>query len=120
MTMKILVIDDNENNTSTLSKFFNSKGFSTIICNEPMAGLRHIQQEKFDVILLDVNMPVVGEIGVIELLASDNILKNQNIFIFSEEDLPDIKVKNLLRRDGVNGFLKQPVDPEKLLTIITN
>jgi CheY-like chemotaxis protein len=118
--MKILIIDDNEKNTSTLSKFFNSKGFSTLISNEPMDGLRHIQQEKFDVILLDVNMHVVGEIGVIELLASDDILKEQNIFIFSEEDLPDIMVKNLLRRDGVAGFLKKSVDPEKLLTIITN
>ena len=117
--MKILVIDDNKENTAILSKFFNAQGFSTFISNDPLEGLRHIQQERFDVILLDVNMPVIRGIGVIELLASDDILKHQNIIIFSEEDIPDIQVKNLLRRDGVNGFLKKPIKLDELLTEIT-
>ena len=117
--MKILVIDDNKENTTQLSKFFNAQGFSTFISNDPLEGLRHIQQERFDVILLDVNMPVVREIGVIELLASDNILKYQNIFILSGEDIPDIQVKNLLRRDGVNGYFKKPIKLDELLIAIT-
>ncbi len=83
-------------------------------------GLRHIQQERFDVVLLNVNMAVIRGIGVIELLASDEILKDQNIFIFSGEDIPDIKVKNLLRRDGVNGFLKKSINLNELLTVITS
>jgi len=118
--MKILVIDDNKENTTMLSKFFNAKGFSTFISNDPMEGLRHIQQERFDVVLLDVNMPVARGISVVELLASDDMLKDQNIFIFSGEDIPDIQVKNLLRRDGVNGFLKKPIDLDELLTTITS
>jgi len=118
--MKILVIDDNKENTSRLSKFFNAKGFSTFISNDPMEGLIHIQQEKFDVILLDVNMPVVQGMGVIELLACDDILKDQNIFIFSGEDIPYIQLKNLLRRDGVKGFLKKPIDLDNLLAAINN
>ncbi len=118
LDMKILVIDDNKENTSRLSKFFEEKGFSIIISNDPMVGLQNIQQEKFDVILLNVSTPVVSGIGVIELLASDNILKDQNILIFSEEDIPNIQLKNLLRRDGVNGFLKKPIDLDQLLTII--
>ena len=118
--MKILVIDDNKENTTMLSKFFNAKGFSTYISNDPLGGLRHIQQERFDVVLLNVNMAVIRGIGVIELLASDEILKDQNIFIFSGEDIPDIKVKNLLRRDGVNGFLKKSINLNELLTVITS
>ena len=117
--MKILVIDDNEETTSMLSKFFNTKGFSVSISNDPMEGLCLIRQEKFDVILLDVNLPVVSGIGIIELLASDNSLKDKNIFIFSEEDIPDIQVKNFLRRDGVSGFLKNPNDHDELLTVLT-
>jgi len=116
--MKILVIDDNKENTSCLFKFFKGKGFSIIVSNDPMKGLRHIQQEKFDVILLNVSTSVVRGVGVIELLASDNILKDQNIFIFSDEDIPNIQLKNLLRRDGVSGFLKKPIDPDEILTII--
>ena len=89
------------------------------VSNEPMEGLNLIRQEKFDVVLLDVNMQVTNGLGIIELLASDDILKDQNIFIFSEEDIPEIQLKNFLRRDGVNGFLKKIADPEELLEIIS-
>ncbi len=116
--IKILVIDDNEQTTTMLSKFFNAKGFQTTITNDPMEGLGLIRKEKFDVILLDVMMPVISGIGIIELLAGDNTLKDQNIFIFSGAGLPSIQVKNLLRKDGVNGFLKKPFDLDDLLTAI--
>ena len=116
---KILVIDDNEQTTTMLSKFFNAKGFQTTITNDPMDGLGLIRKEKFDTILLDVMMPVVSGIGIIELLAGDDILKDQNILIFSGVRIPSIQVKNLLRKDGVNGFLKKPINLEELLAAVT-
>lgn len=116
--MKILLINKNKEVASTLSKFFEEKEFSLKYSNEPMEGINLIRQEKFDVILLDVSMQVANGFGIIELLASDDSLKDQNIFIFSEEDIPEIQVKNFLRRDGVNGFLKKSAEPEELLAVI--
>jgi len=117
--MKILVIDDDEQTTTMLSKFFNAKGFQTTVTNDPMEGLKYIRKELFDVILLDITMPVITGIGVIELLAGEETLQKQNIFIFSGTTLPEIQLKNLLRRDGVNGFLKKPMGPDELLKAIT-
>ena len=117
--MKTLVIDDSEEITTMLSKFFNAKGLPITVTNDPMEGLNHIRKEQFDVILLDISMPVVSGIGVIELLAGEGTLQNQNIFIFSGTTLPDIQLKNLLRRDGVNGFLKKPIGPDEILKEIT-
>ena len=118
--MKILVIDDSEQVTTMLSKFFNAKGFEITIANDPIIGINHIREEHFDVILLDISMPVVSGIGVIELLAGEDTLKNQNIFIFSGVTLPEIQLKNLLRRDGISGFLKKPIDLDVLLKKITS
>jgi len=117
--MKILVIDDDKETTTMLSKFFNSKNFETTVTNDPMDGLNFIREEQFDVILLDITMPVVSGIGIIELLAGEGNLQKQNIFIFSGMTIPDIQLKNLLRRDGVNGFLKKPMELDKLLKSIT-
>jgi DNA-binding response OmpR family regulator len=117
--MKILVIDDDEQTTTMLSKFFNAKGFQTTVTNDPMKGLKHIRKEQFDVILLDISMPVISGIGIIELLAGEGTLQKQNIFVFSGTTLPEIQLKNLLRRDGVNGFLKKPMGPDELLVAIT-
>ena len=118
--MKVFVIDDDKATTTMLSKFFNYKGYEVLVTNDPMAGVIKIRREHFDVILLDINMPVVSGFGVIELLAGADILKEQNIFIFSGITLPEIQLKNLLRREGVNGFLEKPMEPDKLFSAITS
>jgi len=118
--MKILLIDDNQDITDLLSKFLNSKGFETVVANDPLEGLRHIQQEKFNVILLDISMPEISGFNIIDTLATDDILKDQNIFIFSASPFPEIHIKNLLKRDGINGCLKKPIQLDELLTAITS
>ncbi len=117
--MRIFIIDDSKETTTMLSKFFNARGYSLIVTNDPMEGLEKIRREHFDVILLDINMPVVSGFGVIEILAGADILKDQNIFMFSGVTLPEVQLKNLLRRDGVNGFLKKPIDLDDLEDAIT-
>jgi len=118
--VKILLIDDNEDITTMLSKFFDSNGFETVVTNDPMEGLRLIQQEQFDVILLDMSMPEFSGSDIIKILATDQILKDQNIFIFSANVYGDNQVKDLLRRDGINGCLKKPIQLSEILAAITS
>ena len=118
--MKILVVDDNKETTSMLSKFFNYKGHQVVVSNDAMEGLRHIKKEKYDVILLDINMPVISGINIIQILAAGGKLKDKNIFIFSGVDFHNSQIKDLLRRDGINGFLKKPIELDELLTAITS
>ncbi len=118
--MKILLVDDNKDITTMLSKFLNSKGFETVVTNGPMEGLRLIQQEQFDVILLDISMPEISGFNIIDILATDKILKDQNIFIFSANAFGDNQIKDLLRKDGINGCLKKPMKLDEILTAITS
>jgi len=118
--MKVLIIDDNEDITSMLSKFLKTQGFETVGINDSMEGLRHIQQEQYDVILLDMKMPGISGFNIIQLLATDDILKDQNIFIFSASPYGDNEIKNLLRKDGINGILKKPMKLDDILTAITS
>ncbi len=118
--IKVLIVDDNKDITELLSKFLQTKGFETVETNDAMEGLRNIQQEHYDVILLDIKMPGISGFNIIQLLATDDILKDQNIFIFSAKAFGDNEVKNLLRKDGVNGILKKPIHLNDLLTAITS
>ena len=117
--MKLLVIDDSEETTTMLSRFFSAKGVHTTISNDPMEGLNLIRENQYDVILLDITMPVVSGFGVIELLAGEGNLERQNIFIYTSNAIPEIQLKNLLRRDGVSGYLRKPMELEELLRKIT-
>ena len=118
--MKILLVDDNKDITTMLSKFLDFKDFETVVTNDPMEGLRLIQQEQYAVILLDISMPGFSGLNIIKILATDDILKDQNIFIFSANFYDNNQIKDLLRRDGINGCLKKPMKLDEILTAITS
>ena len=117
--MKVLIIDDNEETTTMLSKFLNSRGYTTVVSNDPLEGLYCIQRERFDVVLLDISMPEFSGLQIVSTLATDEILQDQNIFIYSANFNNDVEIKNLLRRDGINGCLKKPMNLEKIVQVIS-
>jgi CheY-like chemotaxis protein len=118
--VKILVIDDDKTLTSMLSKFFNFQGHPTTVLNDPWDGLDRIQKEHFDVILLDICMPEFSGEQIIKTLATNEVLQDQNIFILSANLGNKFIIKDLLRRDGINGCLEKPMDLDELLAAITD
>jgi len=117
--VKVLLIDEDKESTKRIPEILNYMGFEIVVTNDPMIGLKKIRREHFDVVLLDIDIPVVSGFGVIEVLAGADILKNQNIFIYSGITPPELVLKNMLKREGVNGFLKKPIDLSKLVNAIS-
>lgn len=118
-SVRILIIDDQLETTKMLSEFFDLKGFQTKVTNDPWEGLKYIQQEKFDAILLDIAMPQFSGLQIIASLATEEILKDQNIFLFSGSLNSHLQINDLLRRDGINGYLEKPMDLNEILKTIT-
>jgi len=118
--MKILIVDDNEDITGLLSRFLKAKGFENVVTNDPKLGLEQIKEKKFDVILLDMAMPDFSGIDIIQSLEKEQILKDQKIVIFSATALTDTQVNDLLKKDGIQGCLKKPIQLSELLTAIVN
>ena len=83
-----------------------------------MEGLLAIKQNNFDAIILDIDMSVISGLGIVEFLAGEDILKNQNIFIISKDKIPEVKLQYLLRKEGIKGILKKSIDYGELLTTI--
>jgi len=118
--MKVLIVDDNQDITGLLSKFLKAKGFDNVVTNDPRDGLERIKEEKYDVILLDISMPEFSGIDIIQTLEKEKILKDQKILIFSATDFTTIQIKDLLKKDGIQGCLKKPIQLHELLTAITS
>jgi DNA-binding response OmpR family regulator len=66
--MKVLIVDDNQDITGLLSRFLKAKGFENIATNDPRDGLQKIKEGKYDVVLLDVSMPELSGIDIIQTL----------------------------------------------------
>ena len=118
--MKVLIVDDNQDITGLLSKFLKAKGFENVVTNDPRDGLDRIKDGNYDVVLLDISMPEFSGIDIIKKLEKEKILKNQKIIIFSATAFTTTQINELLKKDGIQGCLKKPIQLNELLTAITS
>jgi len=118
--MQVLIVDDNQDITGLLSRFLKSKGIENKVTNDPLDGLERIKETQYDVILLDISMPDFSGIDIIETLEKEKILKEQRIIIFSATAFTTNQVNDLLKKEGIQGCLKKPIQLNELLTAITN
>ncbi|MDH3610533.1 MAG: response regulator [Nitrosopumilus sp.] len=118
--MKVLHIDDNQNITNLISEMISSLGFEYCVTNDSKEGLERIKKEKFDRILLDMHMPTLSGIDVIETLERENILKDQKIVILSGFPFTYNQKEELLKKKGIHNCLKKPIEFDDLVYAIKN
>lgn len=117
--MKILIIDDDEEITKMVTKFLNHKGHECSFSNYGREGLSMIEKQKFDVVLLDMNMPEFNGHDILDSLKKSGKIRNQKIIIFSVLPMQDEQLKTLIK-DGVHSSIDKPLQLKELLDAIEN
>ena len=72
---RILLVDDDADFTDAIKIIFESKSYEVIVASEGDEGLRRAREEKPDLILMDVIMPVKDGFTAAEYLKKDPQLK---------------------------------------------
>jgi len=112
--MKILLIDDNEKISKMLSTFLRLNGNECVTANKARTGLSLIEEQKFDVVLLDLAMPDFSGYDVIDALEKNDSLKQNKIIVFTATDVSQAKLDELVSR-GVKDYILKPADLDELL-----
>ena len=118
--MKLLIVDDNKDITTMLSKFLVMKGFDCTVSNDGKDGMNLIKKGLFDRVILDMSMPDFGGMDIINELEKSNKLKDNKIIIFTASSISEDEVSDLLKKDGIVSLLRKPVQLNELLTAISN
>ncbi len=116
--MNILGIDDNEDILKLLDTVLTSKSHNFMQAQNGKDGLKLIDEQNFDAILLDLAMPEFSGADVIESLKKSNKLKDQKIILFTASSATDREIDKLLQYDGVRLCIRKPVDIDILITKI--
>ncbi|MEK0343514.1 MAG: response regulator [Nitrosopumilus sp.] len=113
--MNILGIDDNEDILKLLNTVLTSKGHDFTQALNGKDGMKLIEEQNFDAILLDLAMPEFSGLDVIESLKTNNKLKEQKIIIFTASSATNTEIDKLLKYDGVKICIRKPVDIKILI-----
>ena len=79
MAKKILIIEDNENNRRLVRDVLVYYGYETIEAENGKEGIRMAKEDKPDLILMDVQMPVMNGYDAIKALKNDPDTKHIKI-----------------------------------------
>jgi len=113
--MKVLIVDDNENITEVVKDFFELENIECKSVNDGLEGLAEIQNNKYDLILLDLAIPNYSGIDILDELKKQSIV-NKNIIIFTASVVKDTEMEKYMDV-GVKEILEKPISLAKLESI---
>ena len=83
---RILVVDDNKNNTALLKKRLEKIGNRVVIANDGLEAIEKIDNKNLDLILLDIVMPKMNGYDVLEYLKKDESYYEIPVIMLSSMD----------------------------------
>ena len=108
-TGRLLVVDDNKVNRLLLGRSLEQQGHSIAFAENGRQALDALHTDAFDVVLLDIQMPVMDGYQVLEQLIEDPYLRNIPVIITSSMDELDSVVRCI--EMGAEDYLTKPVNP---------
>ena len=111
-TRTILIVDDDDV-ISIAELGLKRAGFNTVKCSSGMACLESLMYYVPDLILLDVEMPIMSGIQTLEVIKSnDNLQDIPVVFLTGSTDTGTVKAAKSL---GAVGYVVKPFVPQELV-----
>lgn len=110
--IKILVAEDNPINTVYISGLLDDLGFNHVIVENGQEVLDKIKEDHFDVILMDIQMPVMNGMEATKHIRED--FKNDiPIIALTANAFPEDRKR--VFEGGMNGFVTKPFEQQDLV-----
>lgn len=102
---RVLIVEDDDSIATNLFTYFERQGFSVEVVYSGQAALHRCSVDRFDVILLDIGLPSIGGLTVLQRLRSELRLATPVLVISARSDLSD-KLAGFER--GADDYLTKP------------
>jgi CheY-like chemotaxis protein len=116
MAQSILLVDDDTPIRELYEQILTGAGYAVDSAEDGKKGLAKIKEKKYDLILLDIMMPQIDGIGVLDTIKSENI-KNGPI-IFMTNLLNDPATKEVVEKGAAGVITKVNLAPDQFLAAV--
>ena len=114
MLKKILLIEDEELVIKLLERKLTERGYEVFLSRNGEEGLSMIKSEKPDLILLDIVMPKMTGIEVMEEMNKSLELKNIPVIIISNSGEP-VEIDRIKKLGAKDWLIKTEFNPEEIM-----
>ena len=113
-TIKILLVDDREDNLMSMEIVLEKEGYSFYKATSGMDALKILlKEDDFSLILLDVRMPIMDGYETAELIYQREKLKNIPIIFITGQDYEETNVFKGYKAGAVD-YIRKPFNPQIL------
>ncbi len=113
----VLLVEDNEINQEVAREMLQGLGLQVDIANHGAEALDLTQHTTYDVILMDMQMPVMDGLETTQIMRQLPDFKDTPIIAMTANAFKEDRIK--CQQAGMNDFLAKPVEPERLLQVLS-
>jgi two-component system cell cycle response regulator DivK len=114
MKAEILVIEDNEQNIYLLTFMLEKRGHVVIQARDGQEGIETARQRNPDLILLDIQLPVMDGYAVAENLKKHP--QTRHIPVVAVTSYAMVGDRERILATGCQGYIEKPINPETFVT----
>jgi two-component system, cell cycle response regulator DivK len=116
MSKRILVVEDQEDNRQILRDILSSVGYEMIEVVDGEAGVTAAKRERPDLILMDIQLPLIDGYEATRRIKADTDLKEIAVIVVTSYALSGDESK--ARDAGCDAYVTKPYSPRQLLAKI--
>ena len=116
MTARILVIEDNAANLELVRYLLDYNGYTVLAARDGAQGVALARQEHPDLIVCDLQMPVLDGYEVLAQLRRDPDTAGAVVVAVTAFSMPNDRHKVMTA--GFDGYLSKPIEPENFVAEI--
>ena len=117
MKKKILIIDDDKFFSASLREVLLNEGYDVILAVESESGYDLLEQEKPDLLLVDVLIPGLDGVSLCEKIRQNESLPHIPIILMTGV-FTDLDIRAHVRRGIADDFIIKPYKEEDLISKI--
>lgn len=118
LDISVLLVEDNQANQFIAKSFIEKWGVRLNIANNGKEAIEMVSSKDFDIVLMDVRMPIMDGFTATRLIREmdGEYFKNVPIIALTASTMLDIR-KNIAERE-FNGYLGKPFNPKELYSVL--
>jgi two-component system, cell cycle response regulator DivK len=116
MSKQVLIVEDNELNMKLFNDLLEANGYRTIQTRNGVEAIELVRAHRPDLILMDIQLPEVSGLDVIQWLKKDETLKDIPVVAITAFAMKGDEEK--IRQSGCEAYLSKPISVVKFLETV--